>query len=532
MHRRTSTEGQIDFVITRSSFDGHDVDGDSETLWRRVAMESWYKLHAGVEPTEGDIPTPGDIVANVGNSGPLVASPALSAFLPRWNQMMAASIVALYEESSRDLMPDDSGLGTIFVRQGKDHPDWAAFVIAHFVKDMTVNPNWAQDMVSAGLANKLAIPMSVTGWLSIGEDGRPSVSVESDRMLLDVCAFYDALPDQWKGEHPVEPLIQAWQTLPDHEKIRRVEVDQRKKRRVIPRTLAMVDQGHNRSGQTWSPAAHLQGPSQAALFDIGGAMPVPARQVLPGFGDRRPGRTPALFLQLWDLGAASVNPGGGRGAPVALRLFVEAILAVPKYMRGGRSSYVIPLRQLQERLYPNGPPTRGVFWDRLTRAIDILQSVEARMPYYDPFTGEYRLLQIVSFPDLPDGPDDLNQEVEIGIRLPPNSHGGPQISDNLGWWGVSSVPAYRALLNLAYYWHMPGRRKYQHEDYEPLTDDDLIELCYPAGISAKQRRKKLQEAKKTLGLLADAGELAIVPYGTSGRERRILPVRSPSAGNR
>ena len=193
----------------------------------------------------------------------------------------------------------------------------------------------------------------------------------------------------------------------------------------------MVDQGHNRSGQTWSPAAHLQGPSQAALFDSGGAMPVPARQVLPGFGDRRPGRTPALFLQLWDLGAASVNPGGGRGAPVALRLFVEAILAVPKYMRGGRSSYVIPLRQLQERLYPNGPPTRGVFWDRLTRAIDILQSVEARMPYYDPFTGEYRLLQIVSFPDLPDGPDDLNQEVEIGIRLPPNSHGGPQISDNL-----------------------------------------------------------------------------------------------------
>ena len=48
------------------------------------------------------------------------------------------------------------------------------------------------------------------------------------------------------------------------------------------------------------------------------------------------------------------------------------------------------------------------------------------MPYYDPSTGECRLLQIVSFPDLPDGPDDFNQEVEIGIRLPPNSHGGPK----------------------------------------------------------------------------------------------------------
>ena len=531
MNIRTSNESDIDLLITSSALDGGSLDVASETLWRETAIESWYKLHSDLEPADGDIPTPDDIVANIGNAGPLATSTALSAFLGRWNHMMAALIAVIYEEESRALPPDDSGLGTIFVREGKDHPDWAAFVLAHFIKDMMLNPTWAQDTISSGLAKRLGIPMDVAGFLAIGMDGRPEVSIQSGRMLLDVCSLYDALPDKWKGEHPAEPLIQAWQGLPDHEKIQRVEVDQRKKGRVLPGKLAMVDQGHNRAVKTWSSAAHVQRASQAPLFDSGGAMAVPARQVLPGFGDRCPGRTPALFLQLWDLGAASVNPGGGRGAPLALRLFVEAILAVPKYMRGGRSSYIIPMRELQERLYPNGPPTRSVFWDRLTRAIDILQSVEARMPYYDPTTGECRLLQIVSFPDLPDGPYDLNQGVEIGIRLPPNSHAGPQISDNLGWWGVSSVPAYRALLNLAYYWHMPGKRKYQQEDYEPLTDNDLIELCYPAGISAKQRRKKLQEAKKTLGLLADAGELEIVPYGTSGRERRILPVRSPSAGN-
>ena len=523
MNIKTFNEDPIDLVITRSSLDGHVVDGDSRALWRKAAMESWYTLHPGKEPTEGDIPTPGDIVASVGKSGPLAASPALSAVLPRWNQMMAASIVFLYEQASRDFPPDDSVLGTLFVRQGKDHPDWSAFVLAHFIKDTIVNPTWAQDMVSSDWANKLSIPMSVTGWLSIGEDGKPAVSIESDRMLLDMCAFYDALPDQWKGEHPAAPLIQAWQSLPDHERIRRVEVDQRKKRRGLPRCLAMVDQGHNRTGQIWSPAAHIQGPSQLVLFDG-------TRPVLPGFGDRSPGLTPALFLQLWDLGAASVNPGGGQGAPLALCLFVEAILAVPRNMRGGRSNYVIPLRQLQKRLYPNRKPSRRVFWDRLTRAIDVLQSLEARMPYRDPSTGEYRLLQIVSFPDLPDGLDDFNQELEIGIRLPPNSHGGPQISDNLGWWGVKSAPAYRALLNLAYCWHMPGRRQDQAEDYEPLTDDDLIELCYPAVFPSKQRRKKLQDAKKTLGLLANAGELVIVPYGTSGRERRILPVKPTAAG--
>ena len=77
----TSTAGVIDMLITRSNSGGHDVDGDSETLWRKVAMESWYKLHPGVEPADGDIPTPVDIVANVGNAGPLATGPALSAFL-------------------------------------------------------------------------------------------------------------------------------------------------------------------------------------------------------------------------------------------------------------------------------------------------------------------------------------------------------------------------------------------------------------------------------------------------------------------
>ena len=149
--------------------------------------------------------------------------------------MMAGWVSALYEEASRDLLPDGSRLATIFVRLGKGHPDWALFVLVHFIRDMTETPNWAQDMVSSGLANKLDIPMSITGWLSSGEDGNPSVSVESVSMLLDVCAFYDALPDKWKGDHPAELLIQTWQALPDREKIRRVEVDQRKKGRVLPK---------------------------------------------------------------------------------------------------------------------------------------------------------------------------------------------------------------------------------------------------------------------------------------------------------
>ena len=231
MNIRTSNESDIDLLITSLALDGGSLDVASETLWRETAIESWYKLHSDLEPADGDIPTPDDIVANVGNAGPLATSTALSAFLGRWNHMMAALIAVIYEEESRALPARRLWAGERYSSaEGKDHPDWAAFVLAHFIKDMMVNPTWAQDTVSSGLAKRLGIPMDVAGFLAIGMDGRPEVSIQSGSMLLDVCSLYDALPDKWKGEHPAEPLIQAWQGLPDHEKIRRVEVDQPEER--------------------------------------------------------------------------------------------------------------------------------------------------------------------------------------------------------------------------------------------------------------------------------------------------------------
>ena len=178
-----------------------------------------------------------------------------------------------------------------------------------------------------------------------------------------------------------------------------------------------------------------------------------------------------------------------------------------------------------------------MFYERLCRAVEILQSREARIPWYDPTTGKGGLRQVVSITNLPDGPDALAHDVKVVIDLPPNSQAGPTVSDNLGRWGVCSAAAYRALLNLAYQWYEPGRthypvgaggrlhwrRSYDPDRYESLTDADLIALCYPAGISSKQRGKRLAEAKRTMAELADAGELQIISVGTSGRERLILP---------
>ena len=77
--------------------------------------------------------------------------------------------------------------------------------------------------------------------------------------------------------------------------------------------LAMVDPSHERADRMmglFSPAAHRRG-----------------QLVLLGFGDLDTDGT-ALPLALFGLGQDNPHRGGSPAAPLALRLFVEAVLAV------------------------------------------------------------------------------------------------------------------------------------------------------------------------------------------------------------
>ena len=208
--------------------------------------------------------------------------------------------------------------------------------------------------------------------------------------------------------------------------------------RILAGKLAMVNPSHKRAGRLlglFSPAAHRRG-----------------QMALPGF-EYADYDGPALPLALYELGQDNPHRGGGPAAPLALRLFVEAVLAAPYDQRnaGQPVALQVTLRDLLDRLYP-GPrkPRPNEYWPRLMRAVEALDSMDARIPWQDPNTGRGGLRRVVSVGDIPRGPDALDDVVRMVVDLPPGSGPGPLVTPTLGAWGAKSAPAYSALLNLAY----------------------------------------------------------------------------------
>ena len=310
---------------------------------------------------------------------------------------------------------------------------------------------------------------------------------------------------------PLAPLVNAWQQRP-----RPVEPNRRTTDRVIPARLAMANTSSN-PRLLFSPAAHTEyGPDGKQL-------------VMPGFASADT-PSPALPLALYDLGAGpTISPG--RGAPLALRMFVESVLSVPmqERERGQPVAMSVSLREFLKWLYPSRTPSPAEYWPRLMAAVEALDSWDARVPLYDPQTKRSELRRVVSVGGIPRGPGALDESVRIIVDLPPGSGNGPQVSDKLRLWGVKSAPAYRLLINLAYQWHNPGvtkipigRGKARHwvqvddpERYPVIADDDLVFLTFPT-MSSRSERRKPGEAWGYVRQLEKAGELRVV-------DGKILP---------
>lgn len=316
--------------------------------------------------------------------------------------------------------------------------------------------------------------------------------------VLDVRDRFNGL--QERSEFPLTPVLAV---MP-----RPTAVSKRLQGRIIPAKLAHVNGPHDRRGRLFTPAGHVSPNHQF---------------VLPGFKDPTI-PAPSLPVALYDLGAAAAAERRGQGAPLALRLFVESVLAVPPVRRNGEPAALsVPLRDLLAWLYPNPkrPRRPNEYWPRLMAAVDALDSPEARIEWYDHDSGRGGRRRVVAVGDIPRGPDALDDLVRIIVDLPPGSEAGPQVADNLRRWGVRSGPAYRLLLNLAYQWHDPGRtlrpvrggahwlRVDDPERYECTEDADLVRLVYgpdPTGRFDEQ----LRGARNAARLLADAGEIRII----------------------
>ncbi len=311
---------------------------------------------------------------------------------------------------------------------------------------------------------------------------------------------------------PLAPIVRAWQQRP-----RPVKPSRRTTERVIPARLAMASTPSQRNARLlFSPAAHASyGPDGKQM-------------VMPGFA-KPDTPSPALPLALYDLGAGpAISPG--KGAPLALRMFVEAVLSVPmdERERGQPVAMSVSLREFLAWLYPTRTPSPAEYGPRLMAAIEALDSWDARIPLYDPQTQRSELRRVVSVGGIPRGPGALDESVRIIVDLPPGSGHGPQVSDNIRSWGVKSAPAYRLLINLAYQWHNPGvtkipvgkgkgRHWIQVDDpdrYPVINDTELVALTFPT--TNRHRGRRSSEALALAKQLEKAGELRFV-------EGKILP---------
>ena len=336
----------------------------------------------------------------------------------------------------------------------------------------------------------------------------------------------------------MEILYLAWLKRP-----RLVSPNSRSSKRIIPSKLAHVAPGDRQAGKLFAYAAHVayvapeSGAVPAQMAFSGFPQPEVARQqfVLPGFKDSDT-IGPCLPLALYDLGDAPAT-SRGPAAPLPLRLFVEAVLAVPMDSRDTHSPVVmrVTLRKMLEWLYPSPrKPRPNEYWPRLMAAFEALDSPEARIPWYDPETGQGGLRRIVNISDIPRGPAKLDDLISVIVDLPPGSGNGPQVSDNLRQWGIKSAAGYRALLNLAYRWFEPGRTHFpvgkgrrrfwaqanDPERYPGLTDNELIALCFPTSTRSA-RRNLLSDARKVIRQLEQEGELRVVE--AKGSTMKILP---------
>ena len=211
------------------------------------------------------------------------------------------------------------------------------------------------DRLAILLDHDVRPPLELHDGVIAAEDLKISIGDLWDVYRAAVDAGADA---RW----PLVPLVNAWQQRP-----RPVEPNRRLMDRVIPARLAMAETSKN-PRLLFSPAAHAEyGPDGKQL-------------VMPGFANVDT-PSPALPLALYDLGAGpTISPG--RGAPLALRMFVESVLSVPmrERVRGQPVAMSVSLREFLKWLYPTRTLSPAEYWPRLMAAVEALDSWDVRVP--------------------------------------------------------------------------------------------------------------------------------------------------------
>ena len=95
----------------------------------------------------------------------------------------------------------------------------------------------------------------------------------------------------------------------------------------------------------------------------------------------------------------------------------------------------VVLREFLHWLYPTRFPTPAEYWPRIMRAIEALDSWEARIPCTTLRPSAANCAELSQWAAYRGDPAHLTNLSAIIVDLPPGSGHGPQVSDNLRLWG-------------------------------------------------------------------------------------------------
>ena len=393
-------------------------------------------------------------------------------------------------------------------------------------------PDAAWDAVGAA---EVAHGPGAVAWLSSVRDVLTAENVPLrggifvlEHALADCSRQWSRMPEP-RPRHPGAALVDAWQAA---QPVAEPMVDDDRPR-IMPRAVAHIE--HNAESfylSRFGPAVHR---------DAGG-------QLLMGFAEEGE-RGPTLPANVWTMGLSDAEKRGAV-VPLALRIWIAAVLHTPLHTRHGNypillnqsDGSALTLRRFLQWVYPGRPPRPNEYWPRILRAREVINATE--LPYADA-RGNLWGRQVVRL-DTPYTRPGLDDPWPTIVHLPPGDGTGARVPfERLQYWWTRDAAATRALINLAYRWHIEGKRmmpapggKYwlQLRDpklYDRLTDAEIEALCYPPGTGSKRRDERIADGRRALDKLVREGDARwndgrlLPPLPSDSTGARPPPIRPP-----
>ena len=239
-----------------------------------------------------------------------------------------------------------------------------------------------------------------------------------------------ARPEGERRKHPAAPFVKAWMQW------RGIDPD-RKDNGIMPGALKKA-------------AAIITDPYGEGI-GAGDTGFSPHEGQLPIFDEYQGKITVPYALQVFDdSGGESLK--AGRGAPLALRLHTEVLLALPYAHRRGKSVPVnVSLQDLVKWAFGPAESFRmSRHFPRIYKALNVVHNMRLAWP-----GGKWNVVTVRNLPN-----PEWESRVRMEIELPPGAVSGAQVHrPTLRAYGLDNVGAYRAWLGCCEYWDTFGTHK-------------------------------------------------------------------------